>query len=683
MEIQMTQRSESILASNISKEAYNSSKRGNHEWRNRISAGTSLDAKKAKIQELESKKTKKYSTFKKLYLMTTHILDHTLFDGIPPFFPLKKKLNMVRYSSYFFNIFDVLILVGSILLCANYIAESYSASYEAVQYYNLVEKIITMFFIFDVIVARIVFDGDTLGFLLKPSTIIDLLIIIPSMLDFVRLEDQQSANILNTFQLFRFLRIMKIAEIMEAFASFERVSEVSKRLLHLFLTILCIVFISAGVFQVLENDVKQLLEYNCLYSNAATNWQPSCSPTVPFDASKPGDCDCNDYNCVSFYSTWDSKGKPSMVLCPQYTYLDCLYYLMVTLSTVGYGDIAPTYNLSRAMVIVLLIVIIVVLPEQVNKMSSIVAAASSPYVKKYKPAMSHIHHVILWGNVNNKNKLDRFFREFFNEARIGFSGREYYAVAFSEEEPCNEVRSYLMFSQAKEKLTYIVGSVTNVDDMRRIKADKATAIFFLCNETNKIPNLIVENDKLTVAQCLGVQAYDRNLEIVAQLSSHESREALIYNHVDVILSYDHYTASVAAKNAMCPGFAPFLQNMIQSVQTFDDDQNKVWENEYLKGCDKEFYYVHIPKGWFLEDFDYSFNLIAEGIYLKYQTICVGVCNEELTDLVLNPTIVEMEKQYPKESGSSLKQKFYEKKHVLIKVSLKTYFVGALLNLSRW
>ena len=163
-----------------------------------------------------------------------------------------------------------------------------------------------------------------------------------------------------------------------------------------------------------------------------------------------------------------------------------------------------------------------------------------------------------------------------------------------------------------------------------------------------------------MAQCLGVQAYSSNLEIIAQLSSYESRRALIYNRVDVILSYDHYKASLYAKNAFCPGFAALLQNLIQSVQVFEVDKSKQWEVEYLEGCDKEFYYVQIPRGWFLEDFDYNYSLMVEGVYLKYHMICVGVCNEELNDLILNPTIVDMQKAFPTESGTSLKKKFYEK-----------------------
>ena len=77
----------------IPRESYKGSKRfNNNEWRSKITVDTSDDARTKKMQQLEATKSKKYSIFNKAYIKASNILDDTLFHGIPPFFPLKKKL---------------------------------------------------------------------------------------------------------------------------------------------------------------------------------------------------------------------------------------------------------------------------------------------------------------------------------------------------------------------------------------------------------------------------------------------------------------------------------------------------------------------------------------------------------------------------------------------------------------
>ncbi len=48
-----------------------------------------------------------------------------------------------------------------------------------------------------------------------------------------------------------------------------------------------------------------------------------------------------------------------------------LYFVIVTVSTVGYGDISPVTNLGRATVIVLIILVLVLVPKQTDELISL------------------------------------------------------------------------------------------------------------------------------------------------------------------------------------------------------------------------------------------------------------------------------------------------------------------------
>ena len=86
---------------------------------------------------------------------------------------------------------------------------------------------------------------------------------------------------------------------------------------------------------------------------------------------------------------------------------------MVTINTVGYGDIAPTYVGSRLAICCLLVVTVVLLPMELNKLNSLLAL-KSPFRQVFIPTHNQ-SHVLVAGCVNYREKLEAFFREFFHD----------------------------------------------------------------------------------------------------------------------------------------------------------------------------------------------------------------------------------------------------------------------------
>lgn len=70
------------------------------------------------------------------------------------------------------------------------------------------------------------------------------------------------------------------------------------------------------MIDILENDVKQRLYYNCLYSNQLTDWKPSCWPDRAYDSIGSIDpCDCDEFFCAVGYDKFDNFGEPSKIRC--------------------------------------------------------------------------------------------------------------------------------------------------------------------------------------------------------------------------------------------------------------------------------------------------------------------------------------------------------------------------------
>jgi len=225
----------------------------------------------------------------------------------------------------------------------------------------------------------------------------------------------------------------------------------------------------------MENDLRQL-ELQCQYINTATSWKPSCDPVL---YSTDVDCDCNVYNCRAYYLPNDIAGEPSRIQCQVLTFYNAFYFCLVTIGTVGFGDVKPYTYQGKALVIILIITTVVIIPIQIAKLQ-LLMSLRSPYRKSYVPVGTE-NHVILCGYVNNASKLFRFFSEFYHPDRMIAAGEDFSVVILCPTEPLEEVKTLIQGPTLATRVTYIQGSALSTEDLKRVSADSASAIFFLCN----------------------------------------------------------------------------------------------------------------------------------------------------------------------------------------------------------
>ena len=147
------------------------------------------------------------------------------------------------------------------------------------------------------------------------------------------------------------------------------------------------------------------------------DWKPSRYSDRPFIQSQDTTCDCVsltddvDYTCKAGYRSQDARGEPSGINCESLTFLDALYFLVVTVATVGYGDIAPTTQTSKAIMMGFIITSFILIPVQVNALTELLAA-NSAYRQPFVQANGE-SHVIVCGYIGDWRKLEKFFKRVF------------------------------------------------------------------------------------------------------------------------------------------------------------------------------------------------------------------------------------------------------------------------------
>lgn len=562
-----------------------------------------------------------YDTLKKAKFHL--ILDYTT---------IKKWIIDFKYNTIFGTYWDILQVFLSLVSCSIFVSETYVSSYQAVRRYNLIEQIITQFFLADFLLSWFV-SVRTTTYFLSPMTWVDLITILPSYL--IYLQDTPDLSAL------RFVRILRLIRILRTFRLLGGFSGVKKQMITICLLIMSLTFLAAGIYNLCENDFNQL-SYDCKYINKFTNYEPSCDQTR--SSYDDPTCDCQKHNCVGKYLPGDEEGQPSLIKCPTIGFLESYYFTVVTICSVGYGDFSPTNQAARVIIMIYIATAFIMIPMQINKLEQLMTM-NSPFRTTYQSRPQETH-IILCGHVNDKQKLSRIFREFFHPDRQIDREFEINICILCPSEPHEEVKDLLSSPLFDNRVSYIIGSALDMEDLQKARGDVACAMFFLSNiEVDEEDALL--DDAATVLRTLSVSNFNSNLDCYVQVLRSQERDLLKESNAELILCYDEYKTILQARNAVCPGLATMVENLFHSfgsikLETSSSKVSNDWLSEYSYGARMEIYYVPIDMAFF-GLLGYSWQLLVEAIYLEFECLLVGVCNLNDYSAHFNPRQYERKK----------------------------------------
>lgn len=324
------------------------------------------------------------------------------FAGIPEHYPFQKKLVIYRANSKVGDAWDIIQILLVIVTAILYAVTRYPLSYELSTSIFLIEVIITQLFMVDFLL-NCYLQTSLIHFLIDYITIIDMLTMLPVYL----ILGGVSSGPVNFFRCLRIVRLMRMFRTVKYI---KNLNPVRRQVVNLVITLISMIYLAGSVIQLMEADLHQL-ELMCSHINAYTHWKPSCSPSQLVDDET---CDCKLNNCIPFYQYGDVNHEPSSIRCDTFSFYQAVYFVIVTMSTVGYGDISANTDYGRVIVIIFIIGSLIVIPSRLNELQRLLSMRS-PYSKPYTKTHASDKHVIICGHVNNKLKLERFFQEFFHE----------------------------------------------------------------------------------------------------------------------------------------------------------------------------------------------------------------------------------------------------------------------------
>lgn len=167
-----------------------------------------------------------------------------------------------------------------------------------------------------------------------------------------------------------------------------------------------------------------------------------------------------------------------------------MYYICVTITTVGYGDIAPKSELGRVFAMFMIAFAIISVPKMTSEIIEKINLQSIYVRSVYQPRGFRSKHVILCGNLSS-TLLSDFFHQLFHSDHDDF---HLDAVILSSNSPSVELVLLLTSPRLQFNVFYLQGSPLSDFDLKRAKADRADAIFFMTNKFS--PHADIEDSKI-------------------------------------------------------------------------------------------------------------------------------------------------------------------------------------------
>ncbi|CAN0021891.1 unnamed protein product [Ectocarpus fasciculatus] len=160
---------------------------------------------------------------------------------------------------------------------------------------------------------------------------------------------------------------------------------------------------------------------------------------------------------------------------------DSLYFTIVTLSTVGYGDVLPVNALSRMLMVVVIVVALTYVPLEVGNLIDIIGSRPKNRVGYSRHLVGNKLHVVLAmvpgkddggeGEAGfNAPSLRRIIEELCHEDH-GVDNESLWVVIMSPCPPSPEVLSVIRSPLFMSRVIYFRGSVMDPLDMNAVCAE--------------------------------------------------------------------------------------------------------------------------------------------------------------------------------------------------------------------
>ncbi|CAL7940209.1 unnamed protein product [Xylocopa violacea] len=281
----------------------------------------------------------------------------------------------------------------------------------------------------------------------------------------------------------------------------------------------------------------------------------------------------------------ENSGDPFEFTNPQQlSYWTCVYFLIVTMSTVGYGDVYCQTVLGRTFLVFFLLVGLAIFASCIPEIIDLIGTRN-----KYGGTLKNERgrrHIVVCGHITYES-VSHFLKDFLHEDREDVDVE---VVFLHRKEPDLELEGLL--KRHYTTVEFFQGTMMNAVDLERVKVHEADACLVLANKYCQDPDA---EDAANIMRVISIKNYSDDIRVIIQLMQYHNKAYLLnipswdWKQGDDVICLAELKLGFIAQSCLAPGFSTMMANLfaMRSFKTSPDTQ--AWQNDYLQGTGCEMY----------------------------------------------------------------------------------------------
>ncbi|KAM8794521.1 potassium channel subfamily U member 1 [Eudromia elegans] len=257
------------------------------------------------------------------------------------------------------------------------------------------------------------------------------------------------------------------------------------------------------------------------------------------------------------------------------SYFKCMYLVMVTMSTVGYGDVVVKTALGRTFIIFFIIGGLVLFANFSPEVVEIVKSHKN-YKSSYE-VVSGKNYVVVCGNISLES-VTTFLQDFFLQDKGNICTE---ILFLGESLPSLELEA--VFKCYSAYTTFFHGSALNLEDLKRVGMASASACLILADINSPQP---YTEDTSNIMRVLSIKNNCPNTRVILQII--QSRNKVHLQNIpnwgwrtgDDIICLAELKLGFIAQSCLVPGLTDLLTNLFVGKEK-TETKRKYMENKML------------------------------------------------------------------------------------------------------
>ncbi|XP_047459028.1 calcium-activated potassium channel subunit alpha-1a isoform X15 [Mugil cephalus] len=345
--------------------------------------------------------------------------------------------------------------------------------------------------------------------------------------------------------------------------------------------------------------------------------------------------------CSIFISTWltaagfihlvENSGDPweNFQNSQSLSYWECVYLLMVTMSTVGYGDVCAKTTLGRLFMVFFILGGLAMFASYVPEIIELIGNR-----KKYGGSYSAVNgrkHIVVCGHITLES-VSNFLKDFLHKDRDDVNVEIVFLHNIS---PNLELEA--LFKRHFTQVEFYQGSVLNPHDLARVKIESADACLILANKYCADPDA---EDASNIMRVISIKNYHPKIRIITQMLQYHNKAHLLnipswnWKEGDDAICLAELKAGFIAQSCLAQGLSTMLANLF-SMRSFIEIEEDTWQKYYLEGVANEMYTEYLSSAFV----GLSFPTVCELCYVKLKLLLIAIeykSEQRESSILINP-----------------------------------------------